>query len=426
MAAKDRPDPGEIPDLEVGPTILPKKGLQKQARPLVEIELEGVGSVTSPVGDLATDYLATSTSDAFDALALEAGRKIDVELTDRAVSANATSDRMSWPKLDSADTSRVQVPEDEVDRCVPWGKPPTHLFETLAYAFWVYRGQRDLSRRIRGQEATVAIRLRARNDVSCRVFDAMRARLVDDPRFEKDLKPLLAIEAQYQSTATDYNQARDQITADLKQVADRRSEIEGQLAEAQIGIVAQTAERENLSQNLAREQAKRRRIDIDARSGLLSAAEHANLCSDQDTTIENLSGRLVSTNEAMTRQTQEQQRLLLQVRGIEDEQKVLVRREKLKQDAVQVGMLSVLDAAEKAKLQMLRHVIALREERLLDAVTRERLVELDTALDQALFELAVMVKAYSRFDKLRVRQGIRLLFLCIALVLSPLVLRCFS
>lgn len=402
-------DPWEIPDLETGPA------------PVSRPKLEPLVSATVAVSSRA-QAASNRIEDGFDddlAIGL-AGYEL-AGVSDASPKSAPT--REVWPHLRPIGPDDFAPTREAIEAIRPWGEPPEHLLSTPTYAFWVYRGQRRLERLIVEQARQVALLDQARSEVVLEWFAQHAAELATHPRSASDYHGLEHVLAELEVKSQAYSQL-------VESVESAQSEAEQAGAEARERIRAKRAELLSLEEghrealyDLNREKARRQRLDIELRTGHLDAASHAQQIANLDASAARAQLRVDSLSREMTELEQRLMADEMDLRREEDKLRRLQRREQDKQQAVEVGLDQARSKAGAAKLALVSRLLVLRDAELFAPSVRAQWLSREHELEQAARRWICLLAAKDSFDRDKVRQGLQLVLLALALLVVPLLLR---
>jgi hypothetical protein len=425
MPLKSPPKDWEIPELEVDVRPAPQqsKTMDSSLMPtedVFEAELVPTSIATDRRLPVSVCLSEREHFDDADSLCLP---DLDLAELPRTKCKNDEASSLPWPTLLPLAPAEQTVNAEQVQSQVPWGAPPTQLLATPVYAFWVFRGQRQLMRRIVEQRKAIVVLEAQRHEIALEWFEAHRTQLRTDGRFSKEFAILEKIEQQYQLTASEYNRKRAEGLGAGQQLREQLARASEQLEHQRCEAAQLNVQREQARMALQREQAKRKRLDIDCRAGLIDNSSLEARSASLDVAIAQAQTQLKSIDTTSNERQQAVHRAQLEVRRHEDLQRTLERREQVQLEITQVGMRNVLNAADNAKLEIMQRALSQRDNGLIDTAACRQLMLHEGALVTEVQKLAMLLAAFDAFDRTRVRQGLWLLLVTVGSLLVALVVR---
>jgi hypothetical protein len=354
----------------------------------------------------------------FDESSLDLG-----ELPQRERSSH-TDPNERWPSLLSIRPQEQIVDDSRVSALIPWGEPPNQLFATVAYALSVFRGQRRLTKQIRSQQEVVLASEHLRAKLAIEWFDSHRTQIEADSRYCEALVVLETTEREYLANEDRFQKRRADGTSKRQQLLDQLTRIKAQVERQRNAVIEQNGEYERAVVALQRDQAKRKRLDIERRSGLIDSESYGTQCSCLDEAITHAQIQLASIDTSCTEMKNVERQIALNLRRCEDELSSIERREQAVNVTIEVGLRDVWNAVNNAKVNIVRLIIANRDSTLFERERRDQLLLQEEVLLREVVMLAELLRGMKAFDKRRVRQGLCLILVCLTLFIEPLLARC--
>lgn len=415
-----------IPDLEVGPATA--KPMRRDPVPSpnnaqsFDFELEPVSRPLPPTPNV-TAASASAGDFEFDSNPNATGLELDVPSRGPQSDAAGTT---RWPTAVTPDPQQITFTAEQLAKNAVYFAPPQHLFETPAYAWHVYRVQSKSRRAVAEAKAQLERAEVERDTALAQWVDTWREQLVCDERFVRMLEPLLFQTANLEAEQRDYQRHLAGAASEQQQVELLKTQLQQRLApihaehHAQGGIVADTELR------VAREQAKRKRIDIELRAtpdaDPNAPAWNARI-SEADASVRDANHQLDVERHKLAEVTRSMDAMLLELRRLEDSAKQAQRVKEQRVAVAQRGLFTAERSLTQQKAEIGRAALALREARYFDAPTKALLLRHDADVIRLAIEHEAMMRAIQAFDRDAVRNGLRLSMGTLALGLLLLVFR---
>jgi hypothetical protein len=390
-----KPADDQIPDLVIGPT--PTSSRQKRSpqalEPLgFELEFEGISS---------------------NALDLS----IAVPATDSVSSAS-----QPWPS--ALTPARVDLDAEQLQRASPYGEPPEHLFETPVYAWLVYREQTKLKRELAAAQLRLEAAEHARDATLATWASAVRLALEQDPRFARMFEGLKSEETGLDAANRDLERARAEVARDQQESGNEGGELQRRIAATDEQCEAQSRLCADAERALAREHAKRKRIDIEARAGTaLDAATLEARIAEADSAALAVSEQLGLCRQNLAAAERNREAARLELRRLEDRKKRAGYESAQEQQRVQRELAATQRTLTVKQADIGRAVLALRERKYLDDSTRGQLLQHDAEVLSLCTEHQSLMVQLDSFDRQAVRRGLWLAIGTLALGLLLALLR---
>jgi hypothetical protein len=410
-----KPSDYQIPDLVID-SVTPKPSRRAPARGALnpqpfDLELEGISQQTQFTDPGAFDEFANGDSADLELSAAPRSRQVLAQPTDQ------------WPSAVTPDPASISISQEQLQQVTLVGEPPDHLLETPIYAWLVYRNQMSLRRRVAEAQLRLEESELERDAAVANWTETLRAQLLPDQRFARLLEPWLSEEARLQQAVSGLDRSENAVASDQQAFNDAEGPMRNALAEATQRWTVASEHLADAERTLGREQAKRKRIDIEARASGSAVLDPATLnarIADADRAVEAAVERTEQSRRALATAGQAREAAELELRRLED------RKRRAEQTGTRVteDARRNVDATERSlirkKADVGRAVLALRESKYLDTPTIEQLLHHDQAVLRSATQYRCLVLAMDGFDRQAVKRGIILALGTIALLLLTL------
>lgn len=409
MTTRPFPPHQPIPDLEIGP--LAPKSCRRGVAPLpiasepFEFELE---SVSNPDGTSPSEPIPFELQDALELGTDGISGRLDLAIAPRTESSAAHPPEC-WPTGATPDAVQTCGTAEQLVRSAPYGDPPRHLLETPTYAWLVYRVQTQLRQQIDVTKRHLELAEANRDRVLATWVESLLPRLAEDERFARMLQLLSSEEAKLQTGQGDLarqmsetaqaQHQNDSVLLDLQRQIERATK-ESQ-TQADFGADAQRA--------LAREQAKRKRIDIELR-GLSPEAADSPAWRQKVAEAEASLGQAGILLEAQRRRIADAARakesLQLELRRLQDNARLAQRSREQKAQQVHRELTHAEQSVLQHQADIGRAILALRESRYCERHTVQLLLEHDSEVLRHAVALDALAQGLHSFDRAAVKRGL--------------------
>jgi multidrug resistance efflux pump len=275
------------------------------------------------------------------------------------------------------------------------------------YAWLVYREQTKLKRQLTKAQAGFEQAERGRDGALANWIDTLRPLLLEDSRFSRLLSALASDEVSLDTARAEFDRTLAKVALTDQSLDEEQRELEGRVETANAELQERTRTCADAERTLAREQAKRKRIDIEARAaGGISPPTFDQRTAEADRALALASDQLQEFQQNVAASERAYAALCLEQRRLADRKKAEgiagSRHEQLLQQGILVSQRNLL----QAKANIGRSVLALRESRYLDDLTRCVLLQHDDEVSQATLRHRALLTQLGGFDRQAVRQGL--------------------
>jgi hypothetical protein len=354
------------------------------------------------------------------------GADLELLVTPKS-SATKDGTESPWPHGTTPDP--LSIGNEQVAEVTPYCDPPRHLFETPAYALLVYRDQMRLKREVAMAQMRLAHAERERDELLARWIDLVRPQLAIDERFARIIESLNSEEVRLQGAFEDAAHLSAESANDRQALRESVRELRTRLEASARACAADSEELTRAELGLTREQAKRKRVDIDARAGLdsLDPSTRRLRIATADSAVRAATGQLEQARQRSAMANLAREASALELRQTEDRLAHAERMANEKASAVQEGVKAAETALRRRKADIGRSVLALRDHKFIDGATLEALIRWDAAVLHMATEHQYMMRTMMNgFNRKAVRHGLWLIIVAIALCLSGIVVRILS
>ncbi len=396
----------QIPDLVVGtnPTSKRRHRAKEAFEPQgFNLELEGICQPTHQVA-IVTD--GSIDLDDLGDLAVSEASALELAVAARNV-GSVKDPAQLWPS--AVTPARIELHPEQLRRVSPFGESPEHLFQTPVYAWLVYQQQTKLK-----HDASEAQRrleqAEAERDASlANWLFAARTALAQDERFACMFEAVAAEEQDLAVAKSDLERTQAEVARDQQEYASAGSELSSAHETAAAHCQVESALCADAERALAREQAKRKRIDIEARADLgVNAATLNTRIADADRAIWDASERLELCRQNLSAAQRKHEAVRLELRRFEDRKDRVGREVSHHQHRVQQDLAAMERLLTQKKADIGRAILALRDRRCIDDPTRELLLHYDAEVLRLATEYQCLLGVMNTFDRQAVKRGLQL------------------
>lgn len=427
MTKGRKPTDNPIPDLEIEPVVTSKRQSPGQAphNPRAfELELEGIaqptilktGSSVANAGSIDLGDLGD-----LDDLADVRGNGLELSVAAR-VTGGAVDTSRPWPT--GSTPAQTTIGAEKPQAASVYGSPPERLLETPAYAWLVYRQQTKLKRDVSAAQLRLEQAERERDVALARWVDVQRQALEQDERFQRMFQGLQGDETGIVAAKHDLQQVDADAARDEEQAGSAAAELQRRIDAATAQCQTQSAACADGERTLAREKAKRKRIDIEARAGTGPDASTLDArIAAADRAVAAATEQLELCRQGSIAANRELDAARLELRRFEDRARLKTLTVAQHQLRVKHGLATTEQLLTSKKAEIGRALLALRDPKFLDDATRDILLQHDAAVQSALDAYHSLASCLDSFDRQAVRKGLWIVLGTLALFLLLSLLR---
>jgi hypothetical protein len=444
-----KPSDDQIPDLVIDPRApKPSRRIAAQHTPSLQsfdLELEGISqhktdgaaphssrsvpaqhtpnleSFDLELEGISQQQQATDQDD-FEELTDRASGNLELSVAPRSRQAPARS-AQQWPSAVTPDPTSICISQEQLQQVTLVGEPPAHLFETPLYAWLVYRNQTRLKRQVAGARLALETTELERDSALASWTETLRAQLLADQRFARVLEPWLAEEARFQQAKSGLDQSETAVAHHQQTFGDAEDQLRSVLAEATQRCTVECEHFADAERTLGREQAKRKRIDIESRAAVSAALDSGTLnvrIADADRAVQAAAEQLEQRRQTLATARQAREAAELEVRRLEDRKQLAQRKSAQATEDARRNVDATERSLLRKKADVGRALLALRDSKYVDPPTIERLLQHDAAVLSSATQYQCLVRAEDGFDRQAVKRGLILALGTIGLLLLTL------
>ncbi len=348
-------------------------------------------------------------------------------------SEDAESSLVAWPSGCDTPAAELEVPEEAIRQQRPWGDAPRSLLHCPGYAWSVFQGERRLDAAVAAIDAELEVARRRRDELLGELARTKRSWLEMDESCRSALEPLRSAETLFMDASRHLNSASDSYAEQFATLSRELAEAQASVVETEQSLPSLRGQLEQAETDARREQARRQRLQIEARAVEQSAANLPDAqeqltrlsarAAELDPLIAETEARAAACRSGLAEKNVERDHRLQKSRQIEQHQRELDRQRSTQLSTASSSVKAAESAVRQARAETGRAILAGQGRIPVEAAELEAIRDADQRVRGVLLRRELLVRARGHRDENALRRGQLIILTGCALLVLLVVLR---